>query len=72
MAEMANAIFGLPNNQQSVLYYHAAAGLHPKETFLDAVRTGNYATWPGLRTQLINKHYPDSDETQRGHMKGKR
>jgi hypothetical protein len=31
---MANAIFGLPNNQQTVLYYHAAAGLHPKKLSL--------------------------------------
>jgi hypothetical protein len=34
-ADMANAIFNLPNNQQTVLYYHAAAGFSPKETFLE-------------------------------------
>ena len=38
-AEMANAIFDLPNNRQTVLYYHAAAGFPPKETFLGAVCT---------------------------------
>jgi hypothetical protein len=36
-AEAANAIFDLPNNQQTVLYCHAAAGFPSKETFLDAV-----------------------------------
>ncbi len=71
-AETASAISGLPNNQQTVLYYHAAAGFLPKKTFLDAVRTGNYTTWQGLTTQLINKHFPDSNETQKGHMKGQR
>ncbi len=53
-----------------MLYYHKLAGFPTKETFLDAVRTGNYATWPGLTTALINKHFPNSDKTQKGHMKG--
>jgi hypothetical protein len=43
-AELPNAIFDLPNNQQTVLYYHAAAGFPPKETFLDTVQAGNYTT----------------------------
>jgi hypothetical protein len=54
------------------MYLHVAAGFPVKETFLDAVRAGNYATWPGLTTTLIAKHFPDSDETQKGHMKGQR
>jgi hypothetical protein len=44
----------------------------PKETFLAAVWAGNYATWPGLITTLIHKHFPDLDETQKRHMKGQR
>jgi hypothetical protein len=43
-----------------------------KETFLDAIRAGNYATWSGLTTTLIAKHFPDLEETQKGHMKGQR
>jgi hypothetical protein len=69
---MANAIFDLPNNQRTVLYYHIAAGFPPKETFLDAVCTETYAMWPGLTAQLINKHFPNSDEAQKRHMKGQR
>jgi hypothetical protein len=68
----ANAIFDLPNSRQTLLYFHAAAGFPTKESFLEAVRAGNYATWPGLTTTLIAKHFPDSDETQKGHMKGQR
>ncbi len=68
----ANAIFNLPNTRQSLMYFHAAAGFPVKETFLDAVRAGNYATWPGLTTTLIAKHFPDSDKTQKGRMKGQR
>jgi hypothetical protein len=53
-----------------VLYYHAVAGFPPKETFLDAAQAGNYTMWPGLTTQLINKRFPDSDETQKGEHEG--
>jgi hypothetical protein len=70
--DKANAIFNLPNTntRHSLLFYHALAGFSVKETFLDAVRVGNYATWPGLTTTLIAKHFPDLEETQKGHMKG--
>jgi hypothetical protein len=47
------------------MYFHAAADFPTKETFTNAVRAGNYATWPGLTTTLISKHFPDSDETQK-------
>jgi hypothetical protein len=46
------------------------AGFPLKETFFTAVRAENYATWPGLTTTLILKHFPDLDETQKGHLKG--
>ncbi len=51
-------------------YHHAAVGFTSKDTFLDAVWAGNYATWPGLMTTLILKHFPDLDKMQKGHMKG--
>ncbi len=68
----AYAIFDLPNTRQSLMYFHAAAGFPVKESFLGAVRAGNYAMWPGLMTTLIAKHFPDSEETQKEHMKGQR
>ncbi len=66
----ANAIFNLPNTRQSLLYHHASAGFPPKETFLAAVRVGNYPMWPGLTTTFIHKHFPDLDKTHKRHMKG--
>jgi hypothetical protein len=68
----ANTIFNLPNTRQSLLYHHALVGFPPKETFLAAVRVGNYAMWPGLTTTLIHKHFPDFDKTQKGHIKEQR
>jgi hypothetical protein len=51
--DVANAIFDLPDNCQILTYYHAAAGFPTKETFLSAVRAGNFATWPGLTTTFV-------------------
>ncbi len=65
----ANSVFDLPNSRQTLLYFQASAGFPTKESFLVEVRAGNYATWQRLMTTLITKHFPDSDETQKGHMK---
>jgi hypothetical protein len=68
--DAANAIFDLPDNCQTLMYYHAAARFPTKETFLSAVHAGNFATWLGLMTTLVSKYFPDSEETQKGNMKG--
>jgi hypothetical protein len=47
-------------------------GFPTKETFLSAVYTGYFATWPSLTNFLISKHFPDLGKTQNGHMKGQR
>ncbi len=65
-------MYSLPLIQQSVKYLHAAAGFPVKETWLNAVQGGNYVTWPGLKAAAVRKHCPDSDETQKGHMKKQR
>ncbi len=67
-----NVIFDLPSARQTFLWYHAAAGFPVKESFIKAVRNGNYATWPKLTVTLINKYMPDSDKTEKGHLKGQR
>jgi hypothetical protein len=70
VTERANAIFELPSTCQTILYHHALAGFPVKETFLNAVRAGDYATWPGLTIAVLHKYFPNSDKTQKGHMKG--
>ena len=37
-----------------------------------AVRAGNYNTWPMLTVKAIQKYYPETDETPKGHMKTQR
>jgi len=38
----------------------------------DAARNGNLITFPGLTIKNINKHFPESEETQKGHMRQSR
>ena len=49
-------------------YFHAAAGLPVKSTWLDAIKAGNFSSWPGLTYQNAAKYCPSSDETLKGHM----
>ena len=41
---------------------HAATGFPVKETWIRAVRAGNYTTWPGLSVKPIQKYCPDDVE----------
>jgi hypothetical protein len=68
--EAINVIFNLPITYQNFLWYHVAVGFPPKETFIRAVHSGNYATWPKRTVQLIHKYMPDLDETAKRHLKG--
>ena len=70
--EETHNVYSLPSMAQSIKYLHAAAGFPVKETWLEAIEAGNYVTWPGLTTSAVRKHFPDSDETQKGHMKKQR
>ena len=70
--EPINVIFDLPTTRQTFLWYHASAGFPTKETFIGAVRNGNYTTWPKLTVALIHMHMPNSDKTAKGHLKGQR
>jgi hypothetical protein len=56
-------------NKKSVCYLHEAAGFPVQETLIDAIKAGNYTTWPGITVKTVNQHFPESDETQKGHMK---
>ena len=67
--EEINNVYSLPSISQSIKYLHAVAGFPVKETWIDAIQVGNYITWPGLTPAAVQKHFLDSNETQKGHMK---
>jgi hypothetical protein len=58
-----------PSTKQSIRYLHAAAGFPVKSEWIKAIKAGNYVTWPELTTEAVSKHFPESDETHKGHMK---
>ena len=62
--------FEIPLTKKTIAYVHACTGLPVKEILIKAIRVGNYAVWLWLSVKAVSKHFPWSDETQKGHMKG--
>jgi hypothetical protein len=62
-------VYDLPSVNQMIKYLHAAAGYPVKDTWVKAINAGNYTTWPGLTATAVHKYFPESNETQKGHMK---
>ena len=60
--------YDLPNTPALIAYLHATAGYPVKSTWLQAIKRGAYATWPGLTYALAAKYCSDADETIKGHM----
>jgi hypothetical protein len=67
--EEVSNFHNLPSIFQTIKYHHAAAGYPVEDTWIKAINAGNYTTWPGLTSAAVRKHFPESDETQKGHMK---
>ena len=64
----AFSAYDLPSVQALVLYFHATAGFPVKDTWLQAIKAGNYSTWPGLTYENARKYCPNAVETKKGHM----
>ncbi len=52
-----------------IRFLQAAAGFLTKETWLKAIKAGNYLTWPGVTAKTVNRHFPELVEMTKGHMK---
>jgi hypothetical protein len=65
-------VYSLPSMSKTIRYLHAAAGFPPKDTWIKAIKNGHYKTWPGLTVEAVNKYFPESIETQKGHLKKQR
>ena len=70
--EKAFNIYELPSTKEVIRFGHAALGFPTKPTLLEAIRNKNLVTFPGMSAENVNKFFPDSDETQKGHMKQSR
>lgn len=70
--ETAANVYNLPSIPQMIKYHHASAGFPTKDSWVKAVRLGHYISWPGLTANAVSKFFPESVETQKGHMKKQR
>ena len=66
--EISN-VYNLPSISQTIKYHHASVGYPVEDSWIKAINAGNYTTWPGLTSVAVRKHFPESDEMQKGHMK---
>ncbi|KAL7480170.1 hypothetical protein ACHAW6_005874 [Cyclotella cf. meneghiniana] len=71
-AEAAFNVYELPTTSEVIRFHHAALGYPTKATLLTAARNGNLVTFPGLTPENISRFFPESDETQKGHMRQQR
>ncbi len=70
--EVASNVYTLPSIPQTAIYSHATAGFPIKDSWVKAIKNGHYVSWPGLTAKAVGKHFPESAETQKGHMKKQR
>ena len=60
-------VYELKTQPELVRYYHAAAGFPTKPTWIAAIKNRQFASWPGLTAKAAAKHFPESEETMKGH-----
>jgi len=64
----ANSVYDLPSIEQAIKWMQALCGYHVKTTWSKAAKAGNFVGWPLLTKKNINKYYPKTDKTPKGHM----
>ena len=70
--EAINNVYNLPSIEPSIRYLHGAVGFLTNITWIKSIRKGNYITWPLINVKNVNKLFPESEETQKGHMRNQR
>jgi hypothetical protein len=70
--EYLHNVYELPSVEPTIWYLHGVAGFPTKASWLKAIRKGNYLSWPLINVKNVAKYFPESEETQKGHMRGQR
>ena len=63
LRQEVNNVHNIPSKKESVRYLHAAAGVPVQELWIDAIKAGNYTTWPGINVKTST----DTSQNQRKH-----
>jgi hypothetical protein len=64
----ANSIYNLPLTEQAIKWIHAICGYPVNSTWLKAIKAGNYVGWPMLTECNVQKYYPKTSKTTKGHL----
>ncbi len=65
--EAISNVYELKTQHELVRYLHACAGFPTKPSWIKAIKNRQYASWPGLTVNTVAKHFPESEETWKGH-----
>ena len=52
----AFSVYDLPSVEALIWYFHAAVVFPVRETWLKAIKAGNFDSWPGLTYQNATKY----------------
>jgi hypothetical protein len=66
--QQANCVYNLPSTKQAIKWMHTVHGYPVKSTWLKAIKVGNYVGWPMLTECNVQKYYPETIETAKGHL----
>ena len=61
-------MFELNNTSEVIRYYHASKGFPTKNTWLKPIKSVNYTPWPGLTSNTVQKHFPESEDMYKGNI----
>jgi hypothetical protein len=64
----ANSVYNLLSTKQAIKWMHAICGYPIKSTWLKAIKAGNHVGWPMLNECNVQKYYPKTIKTPKGHL----
>ena len=59
--------YDFPSVESLVIYFRAAVGYPVRDTWIKAVKAGDYDSWLGLTYINTTKYFPSADKTFKGH-----
>jgi hypothetical protein len=66
--QQANSVYNLPSSEQAIKWMHAVCGYPVKLTWLKAIKAGNCIGWPMLTERNVQKYFPETTKTAKGHL----
>ena len=71
-ARSGNRYIMIAYHCNAIHYFQAAAGYPVRSTWLKAIGSGHYSTWPGLTLANASNYFPNATATLLGHLVQKR